>query len=32
MKHRPLGRTGLYVTELCLGTATFGGQGWWGLG
>lgn len=29
MKHRPLGRTGLYVTELCLGTATFGGQGWW---
>jgi aryl-alcohol dehydrogenase-like predicted oxidoreductase len=29
MKHRPLGRTGLYVTEICLGTATFGGQGWW---
>jgi len=29
MKHRALGRTGLYVTELCLGTATFGGQGWW---
>jgi aryl-alcohol dehydrogenase-like predicted oxidoreductase len=29
MKHRPLGRTGLYVSEICLGTATFGGQGWW---
>jgi aryl-alcohol dehydrogenase-like predicted oxidoreductase len=29
MKHRPLGRAGLYVTEICLGTATFGGQGWW---
>ncbi len=29
MKHRPFGRTGLYVSELCLGTATFGGQGWW---
>jgi aryl-alcohol dehydrogenase-like predicted oxidoreductase len=29
MKHRPLGRTGLYVSELCLGTMTFGGQGWW---
>ena len=30
MKHRPLGRTGLYVSELCLSTMTFGGQGaWW---
>ncbi|MBR1221348.1 aldo/keto reductase [Bradyrhizobium sp. U87765 SZCCT0131] len=29
MKHRPLGRTGLYVSELCFGTMTFGGQGWW---
>ena len=29
MKHRAFGRTGLYVSELCLGTATFGGQGWW---
>src|SRR5260370_29891705 len=30
MKHRPLGRTGLYVSEICLGTMTFGGQGtWW---
>ena len=27
MKHRPLGRTGLYVSEICLGTMTFGGQG-----
>ncbi len=25
MRHRPLGRTGLYVSELCLGTMTFGG-------
>src|ERR1700692_4842667 len=29
MKHRPLGRTGLYVSEICMGTMTFGGQGWW---
>jgi aryl-alcohol dehydrogenase-like predicted oxidoreductase len=30
MKHRPLGRTGLYVSEICLGTMTFGGKGaWW---
>ena len=30
MRHRRLGRTGLYVSELCLGTMTFGGQGaWW---
>ena len=30
MKLRPLGRTGLYVSEICLGTMTFGGQGaWW---
>ena len=27
MKYRPLGRTGLYVSELCLGTMTFAGQG-----
>lgn len=27
MKYRPLGKTGLYVSELCLGTMTFGGQG-----
>lgn len=31
MKHRPLGRTGLYVSEICLGTMTFGGQGWWNV-
>ncbi len=29
MKHRALGRTGLYVSPLCLGTMTFGGQGFW---
>jgi len=29
MKTRPLGRSGLYVSELCLGTMTFGGQGFW---
>jgi aryl-alcohol dehydrogenase-like predicted oxidoreductase len=27
MKYRMLGRTGLYVSEICLGTMTFGGQG-----
>ena len=30
MRHKPLGRTGLYVSELCLGTMTFGGgEGIW---
>ena len=29
MKYRLLGRTGLYVSELCLGTMTFGGKGFW---
>ncbi len=30
MRNRPLGRTGLYVSELCLGTMTFGGgEGMW---
>ncbi len=29
MKYRLLGRTGLYVSELCLGTMTFGDQGFW---
>ncbi|MBL0089698.1 MAG: aldo/keto reductase [Ideonella sp.] len=30
MRHRPLGRTGLFVSELCLGTMTFGdGAGMW---
>jgi aryl-alcohol dehydrogenase-like predicted oxidoreductase len=27
MRYKPLGRTGLHVSELCLGTMTFGGQG-----
>ena len=27
MKYKPLGRTGLYVSELCLGTMTFGKEG-----
>ena len=27
MQHRKLGRTGLFVSELCLGTMTFGGTG-----
>jgi aryl-alcohol dehydrogenase-like predicted oxidoreductase len=26
MKHRPMGRTGLKVSEICLGTMTFAGQ------
>ena len=31
MRHRSLGRTGLFVSELCLGTMTFGGsEGMWG--
>ncbi len=31
MRHKPLGRTGLFVSELCLGTMTFGGgAGIWG--
>ena len=31
MRNRPLGRTGLFVSELCLGTMTFGGgEGIWG--
>jgi aryl-alcohol dehydrogenase-like predicted oxidoreductase len=30
MRHHPLGRTGLFVSELCLGTMTFGGgEGIW---
>jgi aryl-alcohol dehydrogenase-like predicted oxidoreductase len=27
MRYNQLGRTGLYVSELCLGTMTFGGEG-----
>ncbi|MDB5961215.1 MAG: aldo/keto reductase [Massilia sp.] len=31
MRHHPLGKTGLFVSELCLGTMTFGGSdGMWG--
>lgn len=31
MRYHPLGRTGLFVSELCLGTMTFGdGAGMWG--
>lgn len=29
MKYRLLGRTGLLVSELCLGTMTFAGKGFW---
>jgi aryl-alcohol dehydrogenase-like predicted oxidoreductase len=30
MRHKPLGRTGLFVSEICLGTMTFGGsEGIW---
>lgn len=29
MEYRLLGQTGLYVSELCLGTMTFGSQGFW---
>ena len=31
MKYRLLGPTGLYVSELCLGTMTFGNQGFWSI-
>jgi predicted aldo/keto reductase-like oxidoreductase len=27
MKYKMLGRTGLFVSEICLGTMTFGGRG-----
>lgn len=29
MRYNPLGKTGIYVSELCLGTMTFGGKGFW---
>lgn len=29
MKYRLLGKTGLYVSELCLGTMTYGSAGFW---
>ena len=29
MRYRLLGKTGLYVSELTMGTMTFGGKGFW---
>jgi len=29
MRYRQFGRTGLFVSEICLGTMTFGGRGRW---
>jgi aryl-alcohol dehydrogenase-like predicted oxidoreductase len=29
VKHKRLGRSGLFVSEICLGTMTFGGAGFW---
>jgi aryl-alcohol dehydrogenase-like predicted oxidoreductase len=29
MRYQRLGRTGLYVSEICLGTMTYGGKGFW---
>jgi aryl-alcohol dehydrogenase-like predicted oxidoreductase len=29
MRYRPFGKTGIYVSELCLGAMTFGGKGFW---
>ncbi|MGA2778765.1 MAG: aldo/keto reductase [Steroidobacteraceae bacterium] len=29
MRYRLLGQTGLYVSEICLGTMTYGGKGFW---
>ncbi len=29
MKYRKFGNTGMFVSELCLGTMTFGGKGFW---
>ena len=29
MRYRTLGHTGLLVSEICLGTMTFGGRGFW---
>ena len=31
MRYNPLGHTGLFVSELCFGTMTFGGQGAFGF-
>ena len=29
MRYKTLGNTGLAVSEICLGTMTFGGKGFW---
>jgi len=29
MHYRPLGRTGLFVSDICPGTMTYGGKGRW---
>ena len=29
MRYKTLGSTGLLVSEICLGTMTFGGKGFW---
>ena len=29
MRYNVLGNSGLFVSELCLGTMTFGGKGFW---
>ncbi len=29
MKYKPLGKTGVLVSEMCLGAMTFGGKGYW---
>jgi aryl-alcohol dehydrogenase-like predicted oxidoreductase len=29
VKYNELGKTGVLVSELCLGTMTFGGKGYW---
>lgn len=31
MRYRKLGRTGLFVSEICLGTMTYGGKGFWAV-
>ena len=31
MKYRSLGRTGLFVSEICFGAMTFGGRGFWSV-
>ena len=29
MKYRPFAKTGMFVSEICLGAMTFGGKGIW---